>query len=81
MIGHEKIIKETKLTDFPGLDVTKFHEKLRPSLIAINELGEPPMNMGGIVMKNHLGPSNIAFKGLEQRYASIHIELNGERCI
>ena len=70
MIGHEKIIKETKLTDFPGLNVSKFHEKLRPSLITINELGDPPLNVGGIVIKNHLGPSDIAFKGLVQRYAS-----------
>ena len=70
MIGHEKIIKETKLTDFPGLNVSKLHEKLRFFLITISELGEPPLNMGGIIMKNHLVPSNIAFKGLVRWYAS-----------
>ena len=58
------------MTDFPGLNVSKFHERFRPLLITINKLGEHPLNVGGIIMKNHLCPSDIAFKGLVQRYAS-----------
>ena len=69
MIKAQKIINEMKLTDVPGLDVGKFHEMVKPALYACNEQGKLLLAVGPMVIKNHLGPSDVAFNATVIRYA------------
>ena len=61
MIQVQKIINETKLTDVPDLDVRTFHEIVKPALFACSEQGKLPLDVGPTVIKNHLGPQDVAF--------------------
>ena len=64
-----KIINETKLTNFPGLDVGKFHEMVKPALYACNKQGKLLLDVGPTVIKNHLGPQDVAFNATVMSYA------------
>ena len=70
MFKAQKIINKTKLTNFPGLDVGKFHEMVKPALYACNEQGKLPLEVGPTVIKNHLGPQDVAFNATVMNYAS-----------
>ena len=61
MIKAQKIINETKLMDVPGLDVRKYHEIMKPALFVCNEQGKLLLDVGPTIIKNHLGPQDVAF--------------------
>ena len=58
-----------KLTDVPGLDVAKFHKMVKPALFSCSEQGKLPMDARPTVIKNHLGPQDIAFNATMMMYA------------
>ena len=69
MIKAQKIINEMKLIDVPGLDVGKFHEKVKLMLYACSEQGKLLLDVGSTVIKSHLGTTNIAFNATVMRHA------------
>ena len=69
LIRHQNVITKTKLVNFPGYDVAKYHEVLLPSLHACNEANHLPLNVGPTVIANHTGPSNMGYSSVLQSYA------------
>lgn len=69
LIRHQETIKETKLVDFPGYDVSKFHEVLLPALNACNESNHLPLNVGPKVIENHVGPRSIGYTAVLSSFA------------
>ena len=70
MIRAQKTINETKLTNVPGLDVGKFHEIVKPTLYMCERAGKLPLDVGPTVIRNHLGPQDIAYNATVMNYAS-----------
>lgn len=79
LIRHQKIIKETELVNFKGYDVSQYHEALLPSLHACNEANQLPLNVGPIVIKNHMGPSSLGYKSVVTTYAGEQASLHDTR--
>jgi len=73
---YQRIILETKLSDFPGLNVTKYHEKLIPALRAANNANSLPITFGGQLLANHAGPSDPGFTSLVSLYTAKMHTLN-----
>ena len=69
-IEYQNIIKETKLVNIKGYNVREFHKKIMPPLQAAHQNNALPLNVGPIVLKNHLGPNSIAFNALVTSYAA-----------
>lgn len=76
LIRHQAIIKETKLVDFPGYDISKFHEVLVPSLNACNEANHLPLNVGPKVIENHIGPRSIGYTAVLSNFAGEQANLH-----
>ena len=45
---------------------------MKPSLFACNQQGKLPLDVGPTVIKNHLGPQDVAFNATVMNYASTH---------
>lgn len=69
LMRHQKIIVETKLANVPGYDLSRYHEILLPSLIACSEANQLPLNVGPIVIANHVGPESIGYTSVLTTYA------------
>lgn len=76
LIRHQAIIKDTKLVDFPGYDIAKFHEVLVPSLNACNEANHLPLNVGPKVIENHIGPRSIGYTAVLSNFAGEQANLH-----
>lgn len=76
LVRHQAVIKETKLVNFPGYDVSKYHEVLIPSLTACNEANQLPLNVGPKVITNHMGPKNLGYNSLVQIFAGEQAQLH-----
>ena len=63
--------------DFPGLNVTKYHNILLPSLSAAHEMKCLPLNVGPVVLKNHTGPKDVAHGALLGTYTADQTMNNG----
>ena len=70
LMEYQSIIKETKLVNIRGYNVRKFHKIIMPPLLAAHQNNALPLNVGPIVLKNHLEPNSIAFKALVTNYAA-----------
>ena len=55
MLALQATINNTKLVDFAGLNVTKYHKILVPSLASALQMNWLPLNVGQIVLKNRAG--------------------------
>jgi len=76
LIRHKAIIKETKLVDFPGYDVSKYHEVVLPLLNACNEANHLLLNVGPKVNENHMGPRSIGYMAILSNYAGEQANLH-----
>ena len=72
MITYQNTIKEMKLVNFPGLNVTKFYQALIPALNAAHEMRYLPLNVGLIILKNHTGPTDFAYTSLTMQFFADH---------
>ena len=77
MLALQETTKQTKLMDFPGLNVTKYHKILLPSLSAAHQMNCLRLNVGTIVLKNHAGPKDVAYGALLRRYIMDQTMNNG----
>ena len=68
MIALKATINSTMLVDFAGLNVTKYHKVLVPSLAAAYQMNCLPLNVGHIALKNHAGPKDVAHQSLLANY-------------
>ena len=68
MLALQATINTTKLVDFAGLNVTKYHKILVPSLAAAHQMNCLPLNVGQIVHKNHASPKDVAYQSLLAKY-------------
>ena len=67
---YQRIINKTKLSDFPGLNVTLYHEKITPALHAANNANVLPITFGCKLLANHGGPSDPGFNSLVSAYTA-----------
>ena len=70
LMSYQRIITDTKLVDVKGYNVRDFHQTILPPLLAAQQNSALPLNVGPIVMKNHLGPKSMAFQALVSSYAA-----------
>ena len=61
MMMYQETIKNTKLVDYPGLCVTKYHTNLLLALSVAYHMKCLLLNVGLIVLKNHTGPKDLAY--------------------
>lgn len=61
MMSYHNTIKETKLINFPGLNMMKFDHTLVLTLDAASHTHPLQLNMGPVVLRNHTGPKDIGF--------------------
>ena len=70
---YKQTILETKLSDFAGLNVTNYHEKLFLALWSVHQANSLPITFGSQLLANHAGPTDPDFVGLVSSYtAKIH---------
>ena len=67
---YQRIILDTKLSDFPGLNVTQYHEKIVPALHAANNANVLPITFGCKLLANHGGPADPGFNSLVSAYTA-----------
>ncbi|MGB0763252.1 MAG: hypothetical protein ACPGO0_04820, partial [Acidimicrobiales bacterium] len=70
LMTYQRIINETKLVNVKGYNVREFHKTIVPPLLAAQRNNALPLNVGPTVLKNHLGPTSMAFKALVSSYAA-----------
>ena len=68
MLALQATINNTKLVDFAGLNITKYHKILVPSLASAQQMNCLPLNVVQIVLKNHAGPKDVAYQSLLAQY-------------
>ena len=76
LIRHQAVIKNTKLVNIPGYDVSKYHEVLLPSLHACNEASHLPLNVGPTVIANHTGPQSLGYTSVLTSFAGQQASLH-----
>ena len=69
---YQGTIKDIKLMDYPGLNVTKYHQVLFPALNTAYQMNSLPLNVGLIVLKNHTGPKDLAYTSLLGQFFAYH---------
>ena len=77
MLALQDAIKSTKLVDFPGLNVTKYHKILVPSLASAYQMNCLPLNVGQIMLQNHAGPKGMVYGSLLTQYIADQTKHNG----
>ena len=75
MITYQNTLKETKLVNFLGLNVTKFYQALIPALSAAHEMRCLSLNVQPIVLKNHPDPTYLAYTTLVMKFFAYHTDL------
>ena len=70
LMAYQRIINETKLINIKGYNVREFHKTIVPALLAAQQNGALPLNVGPTVLKNHSGPSSSAFKALVSNFSA-----------
>ena len=73
---YQRIILETKLSDFSGLNVTSDHQKIIPALEAAHQAHSLPITFGGTLLANHAGPTDAGFNSLVTLYTVKMFTLN-----
>ena len=73
---YQRIILDTKLSDFAGLNVTTYHQKIVPALEAAHRAHSLPITFGGTLLANHAGPTDAGFISLVTLYTGKMFTLN-----
>ena len=70
LMSYQRIINETKLINIKGYSVREYHKIIIPALLAAQQNGALPLNVGPTVLKNHSGPTSTAFKALVMSFSA-----------
>ena len=73
---YQRIILDTKLSDFLGLNVTTYHERIIPALRAAHNANSLSITFGGKLLANHAGPADPGFNNLLSLYTAKMHTLN-----
>ena len=77
MLALQATTNNTKLADFAGLNVTKYHKILVLSLAAAYQMNCLPLNLGQIALKNHASPKDVTYQSLLARYIAEQTQHDG----
>lgn len=73
---YQWIILETKPSDFGGLNITNYHEKILPALCSAHQANSLLITFGGQLLSNHAGPIDPGYVSLVSMYAAKMHTLN-----